>query len=290
MGQTLFWMGQFTPAQTHLDLSCSLYDPARYPLHAVPYFGVDIAVHALGISTLNLPALGFPDQALDRVERAVALARELAHPFSLCFALFQSSGVYGDRDVTAALKFIDVTIHLAEEQGFQEMLGFAILNRGWLLVLGGQTEEGITQLRQGLDSIRGLDGVRTVYLALLALGYSMVGRVDEGFAAIAEAMSLVESTGVRVFEAYLYWVEGELTLKRSEARLNSKIKVEADARRRSAKWYELSATMSLAQLLSEQGRRDEARTMLAEVYNWFTEGFDTAALKNAKALLDELST
>jgi predicted ATPase len=126
----------------------------------------------------------------------------------------------------------------------------------------------------------------------------MVGRVNEGLAAMAEATALVESTGVRLGEALLYWVKGELTLKRPEAGSDSKIKEEADnyfrqaieiARRQSAKSQELLATTSLARLLAEQGRRDEARAMLAEIYNWFTEGFDTLLLKDAKSLLDALS-
>jgi predicted ATPase len=200
-------------------------------------------------------------------------------------------------DVTAAYKFNDATIHLAEEQGFQELLAYGIANRGWVQVASGRPEEGIIQLRQGLrlDSLPKL--ARPGYLALLALGYWIVGRVDEGFATIAEAMALVESTGARVNEAILYWVKGELTLNRSEAGSNSKIKEQAEsyfrqaieiARRQSAKLLELVATTSLARLLAEQGRRDEARTLLAEIYNWFSEGFDTVNLKTAKALLDEL--
>ena len=141
--------------------------------------------------------------------------------------------------------------------------------------------------------------MRTEYLGHLAVGYGLVGRVDEGFAALAEAMALVESTGVCVYEAELNRLKGELTLKRPEADSNSKVQEEAEtyfrqalkvARLQSAKSWELRATMSLARLLAKQGKRDEARAMLAEIYNWFIEGFDTADLNDAKALLDELST
>ena len=126
----------------------------------------------------------------------------------------------------------------------------------------------------------------------------MVGWQNEGFAAIGETMAFMESSGVRLWEALLYWVKGELTLKRPEAGSNSKIKAEAEsyfrqsieiARHQSAKSHELLATTSLARLMASQGKRDEARTMLADIYNWFTEGFDTVNLKDAKALLDELS-
>ena len=139
--------------------------------------------------------------------------------------------------------------------------------------------------------------MRTFFLAYLAEGYGLAGRVDEGLAVLAEAMALVESTGVCIYEAELNRLKGELTLKRPEAGSNSEVQEEAEtyfrqalkvARLQSAKSWELRATMSLAQLLAKQGHRDEARTMLAEIYNWFTEGFDSADLKDAKGLLDEL--
>ena len=139
--------------------------------------------------------------------------------------------------------------------------------------------------------------MRTFFLAYLAEGYGLVGRVDEGFAALAEAMALVESTGVCVDEAELNRLKGELTLKRPEAGSNSKVQEEAEsyfrraleiAHRQFAKSFELRATTSLARLLAEQGKREQARAMLAEIYGWFTEGFDTRDLKDAKALLAEL--
>jgi predicted ATPase len=175
----------------------------------------------------------------------------------------------------------------------------AIAQRGAVLIASGHAEEGIGQLREGLDHSAGaFEVMRTLFLAYLAEGYGLVGRVDEGFAALAEAMALVQSTGVSVDEAELYRLKGELTLKRPEAGSNSKLQEEAEtyfrqalkvARLQSAKSWELRATMSLARLLDKRGRRDEARTMLAAIYGWFTEGFDTADLKDAKALLDELA-
>ena len=140
--------------------------------------------------------------------------------------------------------------------------------------------------------------MRTLFLASLAAGYGLLGRVEEGFAALAEAMGLVESTGVCIYEAELYRIKGELTLKQPEAGSNSKVQEDAEtyfrqalkvARLQSAKSWELRAATSLARLLDKRGRRNEARAMLAEIYGWFTEGFDTIALKEAKALLDELS-
>jgi predicted ATPase len=171
--------------------------------------------------------------------------------------------------------------------------------RGMALIAAGHAEEGIGQLRDGLDHSAGaFEVMRTLFLAYLAEGYGLAGRVDEGLAVLAEAMALVESTRVCIYEAELYRIKGELTLKRSETNSNSEIKEEAVSffrqaievdRRQSAKSWELRATMSLARLLAKQGRHDEARTMLSEIYGWFTEGFDTADLKDAKALLEELS-
>jgi predicted ATPase len=171
--------------------------------------------------------------------------------------------------------------------------------RGVVLIAGGHAEEGIPHLREGLDHSAGAFEVsRTFFLAYLAVGYGQVGRVDEGLAVLAEAMALVESTGVCIYEAELNRLKGELTLKRSEASSNSKVQEEAEAyfrqaleiaRGQCAQSLELRATTSLARLLAQHGRRDEARTMLGEIYGWFTEGFDTADLKDAKVLLDELN-
>ena len=298
MGQTLYWMGQFMPAQTHLELSCSLYDPVAS--HAVPSFGFCMGVHSLVFSGFSSWHLGFPDQGRDRVEQALSLARQQSDPFCLCLALACSSHADHLRGETiAASKFADAMFQLAHEQGFQGFSAMATALRGAALVAGGHAEEGITQLRGGLGHSAGaFEVMRTQCLAPLAVGYGLVGRVDEGLAVLAEAMALVESTGVCIYEAELYRIKGELTLKRPEAGSNSKVQEEAEtcfrqalrvARLQSAKSWELRATMSLARLLAQHGRRDEARAMLAEIYGWFTEGFDTADLKDAKVLLDELS-
>jgi tetratricopeptide (TPR) repeat protein len=297
MGVTLSFMGQFIPARTHLELSCSLYDPAQYPSHAVPYFGCDVAVHSLSILSYTLWYLAFPDQAVDTVERAVALAQELGHPFSLCMALWMSMNVHALRgDATAALKFTDAYIQIANERGFQMFSPLAILDRGAALVVGGQAEEGIAHLREGLDAARaiGAEALRSGYLPYLAVGYALLGRVEEGFVPLAEEMAFVESTGFRCFEPDLYRFKGELTLMRPGAISNSEAEscfrqaIEV-AHLQNAKSWELRATTSLARLLASEGRRDEARAMLAEIYNWFTEGFDTVDLKEAKALLDDLT-
>jgi hypothetical protein len=244
-------------------------------------------------SALSAWWLGFPEQARDRVERALSLARQQSDPFCVCLALAPSCTVHDHRGETiAASKFADAMFHLAHEQGFRGFLALATVFRGMALIAGGHAEEGIGQLREVLyHSAGALEHLRTPFLAHLAEGYGLAGRVDEGLAVLAEAMALVESTGVCVSEAELNRLKGELTLKRPEAGSNSEVQEEAEtyfrqalkvARLQSAKSWELRATMSLARLLARQGRRGEARAMLAEIYGWFTEGFDTADLRDAR--------
>src|SRR5260370_35858344 len=152
MGQTLFWMGQFMPAQTHLELSCSLYDPTAYPSHGADLPGFCKGVHSLMFSGLSVWHLGFPDQARDRLERALSLARQQADPFCLCLALAGSSHIDRLRGETiAASKFANAMFHLAQEQGFRGFLAMATAGRGATLGACGQAEEGITQLRAGLE-------------------------------------------------------------------------------------------------------------------------------------------
>jgi predicted ATPase len=216
-------------------------------------------------------------------------------------ALWVSQEVHALRgDTTAALKFTGAYLQIANERGFQMFSPLAILYRGVALVVGGQAEQGIAHLREGLDAARatGLGLCQPACLPLLAVGSALLGRVEESLVLLAEAMAFVESSGAHFNEAELYRLKGELPLMWPEAGSNSKIKAEAEshfrqaievARLQNAKSWELRATTSLARLLAEQGRRDEARSMLAEIYGWFTEGFDAADLKDAKVLLDELS-
>jgi class 3 adenylate cyclase/predicted ATPase len=299
VGLTLYFMGQLIPAQTHFELSLSLYDPVRYPAHTVPLSDADLAVRGLTNLGYNSWLLGFPDQALDKVQHALSLARQLSHPYTLTFAAGGCTYIRNLRGAgELALESAAESIQLATEHGFPHLLAMLLGFRGEALALRGQPEEGIPEMRKGIDSCRacGFETFLTILAAPLVRAYGMCGQVDKAFAALAEATAVVENTGERVYEAELYRLKGELTLKGPD-RTNSKVE-EAErcfrqaievARRQSAKSWELRATTSLARLLAEQGRRSEARSMLADIYNWFTEGFDTADLKDAKALLDGLS-
>jgi hypothetical protein len=160
-------------------------------------------------------------------------------------------------------------------------------------------EEGIAELEDSIAAARaaGYGLSLTQSLAALGNGYAQIGRVRDGLSAVAEGLAVSERNGERWFDAELYRIRGELLLKH-DAHAEPKAEDEAEtcfrqaldiARAQEARWWELRTTVSLARLLAKQGQGNEARAMLAESYNWFTEGFDTADLKDAKALLDELN-
>ncbi len=202
-------------------------------------------------------------------------------------------------------------IVLSTEHGIVTWLAVGTTLQGWALADQGQTEEGIAQMRQGLAAARatGSESQRSYFLVLLAEVYEKAGQTEEGLNALAEALTVVDKTGERYYEAELYRLKGELSpqsgVRSPQSKitspqhpaLNTQAEPEAEAcflkaieiaRRQQAKSLELRAVMSLSRLWQQQGKKAEARQMLEEIYDWFTEGFDTADLKEAKALLDEL--
>jgi predicted ATPase len=198
-------------------------------------------------------------------------------------------------DARAAQKAAEHAIALSAEHGFSFWLAVATILRGWAMAQQGLNEEGIAQMEEGLAAYRatGAEIGRPRWLCWLAQACIESGRLNDGLSVLAEAVADVKKTEGRQYEAEIYRLNGELLLKQdhsnaAEAQKCFERAVEI-ARKQSAKSWELRATMSLARLLASQGKRDEARTMLAKIYGWFTEGFDTADLKEAKALLDELS-
>jgi predicted ATPase len=241
--------------------------------------------------------LGYPAQALQRVHEALTLAQELRSPFNLAFALgFAAIFHQWRRERQLAQERAEAAMTLAAEHGFSFFSGSGSVMRGWALVEQSQVEEGIAEIRQGLAAVQliGADSHRSYYLAVLADAYRKAGRTEEGLTVLNEALDLVNKTRLRYYEAELYRLQGELLLEQNdvnvaqaESYFQRAIEV---ARMQSAKSWELRATTSLAQLLAKQGRREEAHRMLTDIYNWFTEGFDLPDLKEAKALLDELST
>jgi len=182
---------------------------------------------------------------------------------------------------------------LATEQGFPYFLTTGMMMRGWALAAQGQVEEGIVQMQQGLAAWQatGAELSRPGYLALLAEVYGKAGQIEEGLNIVAEALVLMDNTGESVYKAELYRLKGTLTLQsqveeEAEACFHKAIDI---ARQQQAKSLELRAVMSLSRLWQHQGKKQEAHQMLADIYGWFTEGFDTKDLEDAKTLMQELA-
>jgi tetratricopeptide (TPR) repeat protein len=244
---------------------------------------------------LTLWLLGYPEQSLRRSQEALALAQGLSHPFSLAFALAFAAFLHQlRRDGQATHAQAEAVMTLAQEQGLPRFAAMGTILRGWALVEHGQPVEGIALIHQGLAAWQtaGQQLGRPHYLALLAEAYGRAGQVEDGLSALEEALAVAHTNGDCVHEAELYRLKGELLLARS-----TKHQAEAAAcfhqaldvaRRQQARWWELRAAMSLSRLWQRQGKRHEARQLLEPIYGWFTEGFDTADLQEAKALLEEL--
>jgi len=290
-------LGEFTSAWTHLEQGFALYDPQKHKHHAFLYGGHDPGVccgyHAAEVLWL----LGYPDHALQKSHDSLALARQLSHPSTLSNALSFGAWFHqylGDRQAVRAR--VEEGMTLATEQGFSPRRAQANFLQGWLLAEDGHWEAGITPMSKVLvtDQARGVSGRWIAhYTALLADVYRKSGRIVEGLKVATDALTNVQQTDCRYYEAELHRIKGELLLaqaaadeQQAEACFQNAIKI---ARSQSAKSLELRAAMSLSRLWQRQGKTAEARQLLAEIYGWFTEGFDTADLKEAKALLQELS-
>jgi predicted ATPase len=229
-------------------------------------------------------------------QSTLSIATALPHSNSLGMGLSHTSLLYLHmRDAAQTLRFAEAAINLSSEGEFAQWMAEGTIFRGWALVQQGQEAEGISELRSGLAAWQRTGGGNIIpqCLGWLAEALGRIGRVDEALALAENALEVVGKSGERVHEAEVYRLKGELLLRGdnldpAEAQSCFERAIEI-ARRQSAKSLELRTTMSLARLIATQERRDEARTMLAEIYNWFTEGFDTADLKDAKALLDELA-
>ena len=239
--------------------------------------------------------LGYPRQALQRSQDALTLAQEQSHPFTLSLTLATVAVLQQwRRERQAALAHVKASLALATEHGFPYLQAVGIVLQGWALTRGGQVGEGMVQMRQGLDELRamGAEVLRPYLLALLAEVCGRSGQIKAGLDMLEEALVTAENHTERFNEADLHRLKGELLLRQCEG---ARCKAEACfqraldiARHQQAKSLELRAATSLARLWQQQGKRDDARQLLAEVYGWFTEGFDAADLQEAKALLDAL--
>jgi predicted ATPase len=293
LGLDLMFAGRFASSRSHLEEALALYDPASAG-SLIDQVGFDTYATSQTRLGIVLVCLGFLDQALARSDAAIAEARRQAH-----LPTFADTLVGGTRLLLliggdAALD--DRTSELlavAVEQSFPYWIAAGRIFRGWLCVKISDVTEGMALLRDGIAAYRasGQEAWMPHYIALLAKACEIAGQIEEASAALDDAMQTVERTGERWFEAELHRQKGQLMLRqgRSEAAEELYGKALSIAREQEAKLWELRATASLARLRRDQGRSAEARDLLAPVYDWFTEGFDTPDLKEAKTLLDELS-
>jgi predicted ATPase/class 3 adenylate cyclase len=294
---TLANLGELTSARTHMEQGFALYDSQKHKHHAFLYGGHDPGVCCGAFSGPVLWQLGYPDQALQRIQDALALARKLSHPYSMAHALFWAAWLHQHRGGRQALQaVVEEVITLATEQGFSQRLNQGIIMQGWLLVENDQTQAGIAQMLEGAAAERGrAPSVRVdmYYSAFLAEAYRKVGQAADGLNVATDALARAQQTAFRHYDAELYRIKGELLFLvrgQDEGLAENCFQQAIDvARRQAAKSLELRAAMSLSRLWQRQGKTAGARQMLAEIYGWFTEGFDTADLKAAKTLLEELS-
>ena len=295
LGTTWLFLGALPAARTSLEEGIVRYTPAQ---RRVPVFriGVDLGVGCRVYAAITLWLLGYPAQALTRIHEALALAHELAHSYSLAWAWVGAAIVSQlRRDVPAVHEQAEAAVMLSTEQGFPLWAAYGTSLRGWVLAMQGQGEEGVAQVRQGIVASRttGAALFSPFYCTMLADVATNLGHTDDGLQALAEAHTLVEQQEERWWEAEVSRLQGVVLLRQpetpqteTEACFQRALDV---ARRQEATSLELRAAMSLSRLWQQQGRRDEARELLAPIYGWFTEGFDTADLQEAKVLLAELA-
>jgi len=294
LGFISFALGEYTTARAHLKQMISFYVPQKHHRPLVSLRGSDAGVGALAYDACCLWCLGYPKQALKRSQEALSLARQLDHAYSLADVLCYAGCLFHGmrRDALALKDGAEELMRLSDEKGLV-WLSVGTCHRGAALTLLGLVQEGMAQIREGMAVDKSM-GVRlnlSGTLCSLAEAQAKAGQPEEGFTTLTEALALVEETDERYCEAELYRLRAELLLMQGdevEAEI-SLLKAIEVARRQQAKSWELRATTSLARLWQRQGRRDDARALLFEIYGWFTEGFDTPDLMEAKALLDELA-
>jgi TOMM system kinase/cyclase fusion protein len=293
LGQTCLWQAELARARAHLEDGMALYDAHQHRAQAVLY-GRDPAVDCGSYLAWTLWLLGYPDQALHRSHEALRLAQELPHPHSLAFAFSLAAWLHRlRREMHLTQERAEAAVSASAAHGFPLWLTQSMVLRGSALVARGWGAAGMEIIQQGIAAWGATGaGVAQPYdLALMAEAYGQAGRAEEGLALLSRALTTVHKTGERWWEAELHRLQGELLLA-----LSAEKHIEAEscfhqaldiARQQQAKSLELRAAMSLTRLWQGQGKHAEARQLLAPIYDWFTEGFDTVDLREARALLAE---
>jgi predicted ATPase len=295
LGSTLHFLGEFPEARAQLEQANALRERYQRRFDASLYLISGSRVYCRSIFARVLWALGYPEQALNSSDEALRLAEETSHSHTLAQALSLAAAFHLDRrDVERTEYLARETVTLATEHDFPYWRATGRLWWGWALVQRRDIETGVTQIQQSLAQFRARGDVQTIphALTVLAQVYGQVGEPQEALEALAEALVVLERTNERRREAEVHRLRGELLFSMpgphrgdAEACFERALAV---AREQSARMWELRAATSLALLWADQGRRTQAHDLLAPVYGWFTEGFDTTDLKEARTLLDEL--
>ncbi len=294
LGASLLYAGDIARGRVHLDQAIALYDPVKHrPL--ATRFGHDLGVVLLSLSWASW-LLGYPEAALADAARALRDASEIGHAATLMFALcITGSTRIFCGDYAAALAQSDEVVALADEKGAALWKAWGTLNKGWVSALIGKPSDAVQAITSGLTAFRatGANNWTSVYLSYLATSYADLDQFDDAWRCIGDAISTIEATKETWFEAETNRIAGEIALKslrpdgaKAEGYFERAL---TTSRKQQAKSWELRASMSLARLWRDQGKVRQARELLAPIYGWFTEGFETRDLKEAKALLDELA-
>jgi tetratricopeptide (TPR) repeat protein len=293
MGMVLHELGKHDLVQAHLKQV--IQQSTTQPRHWDHLFVDDVLQAGLRHSALTLWLLGYPDQARLRMDQAVTLGQTEDHFIRFVMTQRFALMLYHFLGKTELVQtWTDELIALCTKYGFSHYLAAGMMHKGWLLTKQGEWTVGIALVQQNLTAqmATGRRIFITYELALLGEAYGMAGRYGEGVAALQEGLAVVEQTGECFWQAELLRLKGELLLAQGasapEVEPCYRQAVEI-ARQQNAKSLELRATISLSRLLQHQGQREEARQRLAEVYDWFTEGFDTTDLQEARALLEAWS-
>jgi len=292
---SLIFSGDYPAALAHLETAASLYRPEEHRDDAFRY-GQHIGVSAFVYLSWALWHRGYPDQSARAADRALALSRELGHAHTLALAFwFAGMAAVFARDVATACAYGNDCVMVASEHGFAQWAALGRILQGWAGAQRGEATTGIAHIRDGLAAYEatGARSGTTLSLALLAEALALAGKIDEGIAALDDALAKAAVSGVKGWNAEIHRLRGELTARlphpdpaKAEESFRTALAI---AREQGTRGYELRAATSLARLWREQERRGEARDLLAPLYGWFTEGFDTADLKDAGKLLSELA-
>jgi class 3 adenylate cyclase/predicted ATPase len=294
MAIVLLHRGKQASCQPHFAEALAIYSPQEHADLAFSY-GIDLGMAARSYSCWNLWLSGYPDQASGRIQEAFALNEELSHPYSHAHALTFAAVLHQfRREPEATRTNAERAVALATEQQYSLLQSVATGLAGWSLVAGGEKEAGRKQMQKGFDAALSVGPLwRHYFLSMIAVAYSESGDRDSALSTLTEALSVMDETGDRFWGAELHRLRGEVLLEHGDGdtgEAETCFREALDlARRQDAKSLELRAATSLAHLWHHQNQSDKAHNLLAPVFEWFTEGFDTLDLSEAKELLQELS-